>query len=336
MSSRVGPWRVCCAAAATLVVLGVTVFGAVPAGASPRPPTKPGLPRDVTLVPADGGVSVSWKAPFSDGGSPITGYKAYAEPDNAACTTTGTTCAISGLNNGEEYYVRVKATNAVGTGRPSPARPVIAGQSTDCNNFTPGADLEYCRLDGRNLAGKDLESADLTGAKLVATVLTDADLDDATLTGADATNANLEGASLVDADLSGTYLIDTVMTDTDLDGATLTGDLSGVSSGGITGTPATLPSDWLLADGYLVGPGADLNTAALGGADLTNADLDQANLTDAGLAGANLTDADLGNADLDGADLDGATLTGVVWYNTTCPDGTNSNNDGGTCVNNLA
>jgi len=44
------------------------------------------------------------------------------------------------------------------------------------------------------------------------------------------------------------------------------------------------------------------------------------------LAGANLT-----GADLTGAKLQGATLTGAVWSNTTCPDGTNSNDDGGTC-----
>jgi hypothetical protein len=33
--------------------------------------------------------------------------------------------------------------------------------------------------------------------------------------------------------------------------------------------------------------------------------------------------------------MSGATLFGVTWNNTTCPDGTNSNGDGGTCVNNL-
>ena len=36
-----------------------------------------------------------------------------------------------------------------------------------------------------------------------------------------------------------------------------------------------------------------------------------------------------------GADLSDADLTNVVWYYTTCPDGTNSNDNGNTCVNNL-
>ena len=34
-------------------------------------------------------------------------------------------------------------------------------------------------------------------------------------------------------------------------------------------------------------------------------------------------------------DLYGADLNGVTWYDTTCPDGTNSDNNGNTCVNNL-
>ena len=43
---------------------------------------------------------------------------------------------------------------------------------------------------------------------------------------------------------------------------------------------------------------------------------------------------DLTGADLTGANLHRADLTGVIWSNTTCPDGTNSNNDGGTCAKN--
>jgi hypothetical protein len=36
-----------------------------------------------------------------------------------------------------------------------------------------------------------------------------------------------------------------------------------------------------------------------------------------------------------GCDLAGANLSGVTWNNTTCPDGTSSRQDGGTCANNL-
>ena len=85
---------------------------------------------------------------------------------------------------------------------------------------------------------------------------------------------------------------------------------------------------------------ADLRNAGLGYADLRNADLSGADLIDADLYRAELSNADLGYADLRGADLgyadlSGADLSGVYWYGTTCPDGTNSDDNGNTCVNNL-
>ena len=49
------------------------------------------------------------------------------------------------------------------------------------------------------------------------------------------------------------------------------------------------------------------------------------------MTNANLTNANLTNANLFNATLAGAILTAVAWSNTTCPDGTNSNNDGNTC-----
>lgn len=105
-------------------------------------------------------------------------------------------------------------------------------------------------------------------------------------------------------------------------------------------TPASLPRDWTLVDGYLIGPFANLGEANLDGADLVDADLEDAdlglaNLDDGDLGQADLDGAELGEADLTDASLDGATLTGVIWSNTTCPDGTNSDRDGGTCANDL-
>ena len=83
----------------------------------------------------------------------------------------------------------------------------------------------------------------------------------------------------------------------------------------------------------------------LSGANLTGADLFDANLTGANLAGANLIGAQLNGADLDGANLTEAFLwrtdltianydsktiwpTAEYWKNTTCPNGTNSNDAG--------
>jgi uncharacterized protein YjbI with pentapeptide repeats len=86
--------------------------------------------------------------------------------------------------------------------------------------------------------------------------------------------------------------------------------------------------------------GFDLSYTILSGADLEGANLMNANLSGdvlsgADLQGANLMGANLSGADLSGANLKGANLNEVAWSNTTCPDGTNSNNDGGTCVGHL-
>ena len=85
---------------------------------------------------------------------------------------------------------------------------------------------------------------------------------------------------------------------------------------------------------------ADLSDVLLGNADLSgvllgNADLNGAYLRDTELSGANLSDADLSGAIMIGADLTGADLSNVIWSNTICPDGTNSDDNGDTCENNL-
>jgi hypothetical protein len=66
---------------------------------------------------------------------------------------------------------------------------------------------------------------------------------------------------------------------------------------------------------------------------LRNADLVGADLSGTSLRNADLTGADLTNADLEGADVEGAVITEVVWRNTTCPDGTNSDSRAPTTVN---
>ena len=53
------------------------------------------------------------------------------------------------------------------------------------------------------------------------------------------------------------------------------------------------------------------------------------------LTGANLNGDDLTNADLSGAVTTGANVNQVTWSNTVCPDGTNSDADGGTCKGHL-
>ena len=80
---------------------------------------------------------------------------------------------------------------------------------------------------------------------------------------------------------------------------------------------------------------ASLVGADLAGADLTGSRLGQANFARAILTGANLANANLSGATLTGATMTGANLIGAVWSKTTCPDGTSSTANGGTCVGHL-
>jgi uncharacterized protein YjbI with pentapeptide repeats len=79
---------------------------------------------------------------------------------------------------------------------------------------------------------------------------------------------------------------------------------------------------------------------------MTSSNFEGANFRGANFTLARLMDSLLVNADLQGADftytnLRGAKglgaqyLAGAIWHNTICPDGTNSDSDGGTCLRNL-
>ncbi len=174
----------------------------------------------------------------------------------------------------------------------------------------PGADLN-----GADLAGLDLSGDDLTGVESGGITGIPAALP----AGWSVQNGYLigPGANLLDANLA-----DTNLSGVDLSAA----NLNGVESGAVTGAPAGLPANWSFVDGYLVGPRADLNDAALSGASLTGADLAFATLAGADLSNADLTGADLSDnvvyegqysgdglqgANLSGANLTNADLSGV-------------------------
>ena len=86
--------------------------------------------------------------------------------------------------------------------------------------------------------------------------------------------------------------------------------------------------------------GADFSNACLHGAILLGANLFGATFNGADLSNADLSGADMGYADLSSANLKNANLSGVLldsvtWWNTICPDGTNSNSHDNTCVGHL-
>ena len=175
---------------------------------------------------------------------------------------------LSGTDLAQAWMAGVSSGGITGTPSALPANwKLINGYL-----IGPDATVTQANLTGADLAGADLQMTDLTGTNL--------------------TNADLSGADLASAGLA-----QTTLTGTNLAGA----NLARLISGSITGTPAALPPDWTLRNGYLFGPqawfyGADLSGQDLAGLDLAGAILEGADLTSADLSGTNLTGADLAGA----------------------------------------
>ena len=97
--------------------------------------TAPGQPTSVTAVAGNASAAVSWNAPASNGGAPITDYTVTANPGGATCAATApaTTCTVNGLANSTAYTFTVTATNSAGTSSSStsssavtPSAPVVS------------------------------------------------------------------------------------------------------------------------------------------------------------------------------------------------------------------
>ncbi|MFA9277653.1 MAG: fibronectin type III domain-containing protein, partial [Rhodoluna sp.] len=110
--------------------------------------TKPSLPTSVTATAVSGSqATVSWAAPASTGGAPITGYTVTASPGGATCsTTTALTCDVTGLTSAVSYSYSVVADNAIGSSgvrsttvtyvppAPTPAAPANTVPATEVSS----------------------------------------------------------------------------------------------------------------------------------------------------------------------------------------------------------
>jgi titin len=119
----------------TFTVTAVNALGWGPESARSSPIalfTAPGAPTSVQAVTDTTSVTVSWYAPTSNGGSPITGYVITASTGNTAETVTASapgwalSTTLTQLVPGKTYTITVRAVNAIGPGPASlPASPVM-------------------------------------------------------------------------------------------------------------------------------------------------------------------------------------------------------------------
>ena len=87
--------------------------------ASGVPRTVPGTPRSPSVTNGDEKLTVSWRAPVTNGGAPVTGYRVEWTSDGVTLgeeSATGLNHEIEGLTNGVDYEVRVAAVNVAGAG----------------------------------------------------------------------------------------------------------------------------------------------------------------------------------------------------------------------------
>jgi hypothetical protein len=131
----------------TFTVSAVNAAGSGPESAPSNPVTPvqsppPGPPLGVNATAGDRLAALTWTAPSSDGGSPITGYRVtpYINGSPQAPIATGSTATsftVTGLTNGTTYTFTVAATNSTGYGAESqqsnavtPAPPTVASRPT--------------------------------------------------------------------------------------------------------------------------------------------------------------------------------------------------------------
>ena len=144
----------------TYTVVVYTTNGAGNSNASSPPATvtafAPGAPTGVTGTAGITSASISWTAPASNGGAPITGYTATSSPGGYTCTTTSTSCTVNNLTAGVSYTFTVTATNSAGTSAASAPSGTVVPLSSALYTFTVGTSVTFTPGGATGMTGPTL------------------------------------------------------------------------------------------------------------------------------------------------------------------------------------
>jgi hypothetical protein len=101
----------------------------------------------VEATSGNGSATVSWATSSSTGGDPITLYTATSSPGDFTCTSSSTSCTVSGLTNGDSYTFSVTATNADGASSPSSSSAAVVPLAASAELSPVGSFLTNEALD---------------------------------------------------------------------------------------------------------------------------------------------------------------------------------------------
>jgi hypothetical protein len=123
----------------TFTVVAKNAANQTSVASAPSSPVTPlGLPSAPTMLPAtayNAAAVVTWAAPASTGGTPVTGYvvevfKGTVSVGVIPVPDPSTTLTVTGLTNGSNYRFTVRAVNVVGTGPATAKSPAVKPLAT--------------------------------------------------------------------------------------------------------------------------------------------------------------------------------------------------------------